>query len=180
MSFTASPHLVTSPLADLIAELDDITANVADVGRPPAVAAALSDYLGCTNLLAPQHLRSSPTSDQANVVHVAPSGAYSVAALVWRRGQRTPVHDHRGWCVVGVHAGSEVERSFSWSHGRLVERARRRYDVGGITWMTESDDDIHEVTASTAGVSIHVSGLDLRTTSSSIRTTYPPPLDVAA
>jgi 3-mercaptopropionate dioxygenase len=180
MSLTAFAHPITSPLTALVAELDDITADVSEPGRPPAVAAAMSDYLGCTNLLAPEHLRGSSTRYQPNVVHVAPSGAYSVVALAWRAGQRTPVHDHRSWCVVGVHAGSEVERSYSWSHGRLIERERRRYEVGAVTWVNAGDEDIHDVTASTDAVSIHVYGLDYRTTSSSIRTTYPAPLDLAA
>jgi predicted metal-dependent enzyme (double-stranded beta helix superfamily) len=180
MSLTAPPHHITSPMAALVAELDEITTELPALAHPPAVAAALSDYLGCTNLLAPRHLRSSSTSYQANVVYVASAGAYSVVALVWRPGQRTPVHNHCSWCVVGVHAGSELERLFSWSHGRLLERERRRYDVGGNIWMTESDDDIHDVTASTAAVSIHVYGLDYRTTSSSIRATYLPSFDLAA
>jgi predicted metal-dependent enzyme (double-stranded beta helix superfamily) len=180
MSLAASPHLLTSPMACLVAELDEITATVPEVARPPAVAAALSDHLGCANLLGPQHLRSSSTRYRTNLVHVADAGAYSVVALVWRPGQRTPIHSHRSWCVVGVHEGSEVERSFSWSDGRLVERGAQRYDVGAITWMTEGDDDVHEVVASTAAVSIHVYGLDYRTTASSIRTTFAPSLTMAA
>jgi predicted metal-dependent enzyme (double-stranded beta helix superfamily) len=160
-------------MSALAVELDAITADIPEPAQPPAVAAALSDYLGCSSLLAPQHLIGSPTDYQANVVHVAPSGAYSIVALVWQPGQRTPIHDHRTWCVVGVHEGSEVERAYSWSDGRLLERERRHYQVGATTWMSEGDNDIHDVTASAATVSVHVYGLDYRTTTSSIRTTYP-------
>src|SRR5688500_2900707 len=94
--------------------IDQIEAIVAVPHPDPAlVAEALQGHLGDTTLLAPEHRRSSPDGYRANVVHVAPDGSFSLVALVWRPGQRTAVHSHRSWCVVGVHEGVEEERSFT-------------------------------------------------------------------
>jgi predicted metal-dependent enzyme (double-stranded beta helix superfamily) len=43
---------------------------------------------------------------------VPDDGAYSLVAAVWRPGQRTAVHDHVAWCVVGVHRGEEHETRY--------------------------------------------------------------------
>ncbi|MET0577544.1 MAG: cysteine dioxygenase, partial [Ilumatobacteraceae bacterium] len=104
----------------LITDLDHITVRYPDDQRAAAVAAALVPYLGRRELLAPAHRRSSAQRYRTNVVHVGAGGAYSIVALVWRPGQRTPIHSHRSWCVVGVHEGRELERTFGHRGGRFV------------------------------------------------------------
>ncbi len=57
-----------------------------------------------------------------------PGGAFSIAAMVWRPGQVTPVHDHVSWCVTGVRQGTGYEEIFTPGPGGgfLTEVARRR------------------------------------------------------
>jgi hypothetical protein len=173
MPLSALAHL-TSPMSALTVELDAITADIAEPARPPAVAAALSDYLGCANLFAPQHLTGSSAHYRANIVHVAPRRLYGRCPRV-ATGSTNP--DPRSpKLVCGRRARRQRDRAHvSWSDFRLRERERRRYQVGATTGMTAGDDDIHDVTASTPTVSIHIYGLDYRTTTSSIRTTYAAP-----
>jgi len=179
---TTHPTTMTAPLQALIADLDDITVTHPDDGRATAVAAALVPYLGRRDLLAPAHRRSSSQHYRTNVVHVGAGGAYSVVALVWRPGQRTPIHSHRSWCVVGVHEGRELERTFHDRRGRLVQHSQQVLDAGTVTWLAAGEDDIHDVSnaASATTVSIHVYGLDYRITGSSILTSYADPTTAAA
>jgi predicted metal-dependent enzyme (double-stranded beta helix superfamily) len=176
------PAPLTSPMLALVHDLDDITVTIQHNDRPAAIAGALSDYLGCANLLAPAHLRSDPHHYRTNIVHVDPAGAYSIVALVWQAGQRTPIHSHRSWCVVGVHEGTELERTFAWTHGHLVENHRHHLDKGSITWLSPGHDDIHDVTNSSSQttVSIHIYGLDYRTAATSILDTFTSPVPTAA
>ena len=83
---------------------------------------------------------------------------------MWRPGQRTPIHSHASWCVVGVHEGCEQERSFRLAGGRAVETDRRTMLVGDVAALDAGDDDIHEVRNAGDGVtiSLHVYGLDYR------------------
>jgi predicted metal-dependent enzyme (double-stranded beta helix superfamily) len=180
---TAQPSAtLTSPMLALVDDLDDTIATTSPGDRPAAIAGALSDYLGCLNLLTPAHMRSDPDHYRTNIVHVDPAGAYSIVALVWHAGQRTPIHSHRSWCVVGVHQGTELERTFAWTNGHLTETGRHQLDAGSITWLTPDHDDIHDVTSSSSDttVSIHIYGLDYRTTASSIRETFTSPDPIAA
>src|SRR4051794_27319532 len=170
------PTLLTSPrrpataaLDALLADLDAAT-DAALATRPTMVAATLADHLGRPGLLPPSLRRSSAQHDRTNVVHVDRTAPFSLVALVWRPGQRTPVHSHASWCVVGVHEGCEQERSFQLTGGRVVETGRRTMVAGDVTALAAGDDDIHEVRNAGRGVTIwlHVYGLDHRAASSSI------------
>lgn len=173
---------ITAPMRSLVAELEQISISAPEGRRAAEIATALQPYLGHRHLLGPAHLQWSDDHYRTNVVHVGAGGAYSIVALVWRPGQRTPIHSHRSWCVVGVHQGRELERTFRRRAGRLVEQGRQRLDAGAVTWLAAGDDDIHDVTNVARGttVSIHVYGLDYRATGSSILDLYPDPTAAAA
>jgi 3-mercaptopropionate dioxygenase len=171
----------TPPIAALVDDLDRAM-FLDEAARPAAVALALQPRLGNPGLLAPCHRQSSSDRYRTNIVHVHPDGLYSVVALVWRPGQRTPIHSHAAWCVVGVHQGRELERSFRRHGDRVVEIDRGVMEQGQVTWLAAGEDDIHDVAnaASTTTVSIHVYGLDYRPNTSSILRTYPEVVSLAA
>jgi len=168
-----SPRRVSTPLDALLVDLDTAAHEIA-AARPRAVATALAGHLGRPGLLAPALRRSSARSYQTNVVHVDPLGRYSLVALVWRPGQRTSIHSHASWCVVGVHEGCEQERSFRLADGFAVETERRTMLAGDVAAVAAGDDDVHEVRNSGTGVtiSLHVYGLDYRAAGSSILRTF--------
>ena len=175
-----TPTLETSPaLAALIRALD--AAVHAAPRTPAAVAAALQGHLGDPTLLAPRHRRSAADGYRTNVVHTAPDGSFSLVALVWRPGQRTSVHSHRSWCVVGVHEGVEEERSFTRVRSEVGDALQvaevRQYPAGSITWLA-TEEEIHDVTnvGDSVAVSLHVYGLDYRDHGSSILETFDLPI----
>ena len=164
-----------TPLDQLLHEIDTV---VHGSGEPSRVAATLQRHLGDPDLLAPEHRASSADGYRTNVVHVAPDGAFSLVALVWRPGQRTPVHSHRSWCVVGVHEGAEVERSYTRVDGSLLHLTEtRRYEPGAVTWLS-SPEEIHDVAnaGDSIAISLHVYGLDYRRLGSSILETFDLPV----
>jgi predicted metal-dependent enzyme (double-stranded beta helix superfamily) len=161
-------------------------------GPPPDVAArvagALSRHLPRpAQLLTADHLAGDPAGYQTHPVHVEPDGSFSVAVMVWRPGQVTPVHDHVSWCVTGVLEGTEYEEIFGPGPGRapdggsLVAVARRQNPAGTIAGFAPPGD-IHRVRNSGTGVavSMHVYGADLARLGSSIRRVYELPADVPA
>ena len=46
------------------------------------------------------------------LLHRPKDGAFSITAGNWQPGQRTPIHDHLTWAVVGVYDGQERESIF--------------------------------------------------------------------
>ena len=107
----------------------------------------------------------------------AASAGDGLAAAVWRPGQRTPIHDHIAWCVVGVHRGVEHEIRYRLVDDHLVEDGHTVGAHGSVTVLTPPGD-IHAVVndSDVVAVSLHVYGADLRERGTSVRRCYRMPV----
>jgi 3-mercaptopropionate dioxygenase len=141
------------------------------------VAAVLRRHLPGPDLLTPEKLAGDPAGYQTYLVHAEPDGSFSVAVMVWRPGQATPVHDHLTWCVTGVLQGAEYEEIFALRRDRLEVVARNQNRVGTVSGFAPPGD-IHQVRNSGAGVavSMHVYGTDITRVGSSVRRVYDLPV----
>jgi predicted metal-dependent enzyme (double-stranded beta helix superfamily) len=154
------------------------------VGVSARVAKALAGHLpDPAQLLTPSQLDGDPARYQTHPVHVEPDGSFSIAVMVWRPGQVTPVHDHISWCVTGVLQGIEYEEIFTLSPDQrsLVTTTRRENQPGTVAGFAPPGD-IHRVRNCGDGiaVSMHVYGADLARLGSSIRRVYELPVEVPA
>jgi 3-mercaptopropionate dioxygenase len=151
---------------------------VADAERliadPQAIAARLGGLLERDGWLAPAHQLPGTDRYRQHLLHVSASRRLSVVALVWRPGQRTPIHDHVSWCVVGVYRGVEQETRY-----RLVDRGgieQLQYvetieaHPGHVEALIPPAENIHVVEAGGRGltISIHVYGADIERLGSSV------------
>jgi predicted metal-dependent enzyme (double-stranded beta helix superfamily) len=73
------------------------------------VAQRLSALLAGGFRLPPEFVRPSPTRHVTYPLYIAPDDRWCLASVVWNVGQRTPVHGHETWGVVGIYAGAERE-----------------------------------------------------------------------
>ncbi len=76
--------------------------------------------------LQPRHRQGCPDQYTRNPIFAGEDDALSLYALVWAPGQRTPIHDHGTWGVVGVLEGVLEEQSFV----RVDEGAATHPDEG--------------------------------------------------
>ena len=143
------------------------------------VAAALGHHLPGPDLLSPAQLQGDPAGYQTHVIHLEPGGSFSIAVMVWRPGQVTPIHDHVSWCVTGVLQGTEYEEIFAPGPGGqyLTEVIRRQNPPGTVAGFAPPGD-IHRVLNGGSGiaVSLHVYGANLAELGSSIRRVYDLPV----
>jgi predicted metal-dependent enzyme (double-stranded beta helix superfamily) len=97
---------------------------------------------------------------------------FSIAAVVWRPGQVTEIHDHLVWCSFVVLQGVETEAMFQLDGDRVTPLGRRRRPTGSVSAVAPPDD-IHQVHNTDDGIAItlHVYGADLRH-GTSVRRTY--------
>jgi predicted metal-dependent enzyme (double-stranded beta helix superfamily) len=157
---------------------DSLQAFAADAERllddPHAIGTRLGALLAYDGWLAPEHRVPSQESYRQHLLHVSPCRRLSIVALVWLPGQRTPIHDHVSWCVVGVYEGREREtryRAVEVDGERCLE-AVGSVDAqpGHVEVIVPSVEDIHAVTAVGPGptISIHVYGADIERLGSSI------------
>ena len=121
-------------------------------------------------------LESDPSHYKSRALHVDRESGITIRVLAWRRGQRTPIHDHVAWCVIGVYSGCERELRYSAidTHGTKslllsADHAMR----AGETAVLLPPDDIHEVRCLTDdAVSIHIYGRALEAAEPSMLRAY--------
>ena len=100
------------------------------------------------------------------LLHCDPLERFSVVCFVWGPGQKTPVHNHTVWGLVGVHQGEEISTEMlpdpnggAMRPGR-VDRAKR----GDVVTLSSGSYDIHRVENAVDGktsISIHVYGANI-------------------
>ena len=167
-------------LDQLVTAIRTVTSSRADWGETAGlVAAKLRRRLPSSDVLTQEQRRGDPDSYLSYPLYIAPDGAFSVVALVWRPGQVTPVHDHVTWCVFGVIQGVEYEELFTLDEdGRCLVPAgtslNRTGDVSGFA----PPGDIHRVrnVGDRTAISIHVYGTDVSRIGSSVRRYYELPV----
>ena len=72
--------------------------------------------------------------------------ASRLSALYWGPGQRTPVHDHTVWGLIGMLRGVEISRNYAASPlGKLESQAVLHLTPGQITAVSPRIGDIHQV-----------------------------------
>jgi predicted metal-dependent enzyme (double-stranded beta helix superfamily) len=115
---------------------------------------------------------SDPQHYRQYLLHCDPLERFSIVSFVWGPGQRTPVHDHTVWGLIGVLRGKECARRFD----RQADGSLRAGDIatmlpGEIDAVSPAVGDIHEVSnglADRPSISIHVYGANIGNVSRNI------------
>ncbi len=108
-----------------------------------------------------------PRSDRyaQYLLHCDPLERFSVVSFVWGPGQRTPVHDHTVWGLVGVLRGEERCDEFD-DHARPPSDTGRWHVMkpGNIEAVSPTVGDWHRVSSNRSdgvSISIHVYGANI-------------------
>ena len=110
---------------------------------------------------------SAPRPDRyaQYLLHADALEQFSVVSFVWQPGQRTPVHDHTVWGLVGLLRGAERCDEFAWADGRPQPTGRSHVmEPGDIEAVSPTVGDWHRVSAALpdrASISIHVYGANI-------------------
>ncbi|MFI5589854.1 hypothetical protein ACIA5G_32730 [Amycolatopsis sp. NPDC051758] len=131
------------------------------------VAELLTALLAGGYRLPPEVTRPSAEHHVNYPLHIAPGDRWCLAAVVWNVGQRTPVHGHDTWGVVGIHSGAEREFRYAKPEttGPLTPAGEHVWERGQVTVCCTTDDDVHAVAAvgDVPTVGIHVYGANIGT-----------------
>jgi 3-mercaptopropionate dioxygenase len=126
----------------------------------------LKELVGVDDWLPERYAQSSPTGYQQYLLHSDSLERFSVVSFVWGPGQKSPIHDHTVWGVVGVLRGAEFEQSYSrTAEGRFVEQgAPVRMEQGEVAAVSPEIGDFHRVSNALEdrpSVSVHVYGANI-------------------
>lgn len=125
------------------------------------VAAALQRVVQDPDWISPALRVPSPIGYRRERLYEAPDGSFSIGCFVWGPGQRTPIHDHRAWGVIGAAIGTLESVSFyPAAGGGLVPSPTELIAAGTCCWAHPAGGDIHRIGAAgtETAVSIHVYG----------------------
>jgi len=96
------------------------------------------------------------------LLYADPLDRFSIVSFVWGPGQKTPVHDHMTWGLIGMLRGQELDTHYfkqpDGSYRRGESFVLRPGDVGCVSPDTH---DVHEVAnfyTDRPSISIHVYG----------------------
>ena len=124
----------------------------------------LSDLITHDDWLPEDFARPNPNKYQQYLLHCDPFERYSLVSFVWGPGQKTPIHDHMTWGMVGVMRGAEMCREFEQKAGRLEQAGEHRVGPGEIDLVSPNLGDVHVVSNANPGqvsISIHCYGANI-------------------
>jgi predicted metal-dependent enzyme (double-stranded beta helix superfamily) len=147
---------VIAAMTRLVDAAGDDEARILSEGR-----GLLAGLVAHDDWLPPAFAEPDPESYRQYLLHCDPLERFSVVSFVWEPGQKTPVHDHTVWGLVGQLRGSERSQAFvPGAQGHLDPGDAEELRSGDVTAVSPRIGDVHEV--SNAGdetaVSIHVYG----------------------
>ena len=110
--------------------------------------------------------QSSPETYRQYLLWCDPMERFSVVSFVWGPGQKTPIHDHTVWGMVGMMRGQELCEEYAVpTPGRAMQKAgEHAVQPGQVDKVSPSVGDIHVVSnglKDRPSISIHVYGANI-------------------
>lgn len=107
-----------------------------------------------------------PDHYQQFLLHCDSAQRFSIVSFVWGPGQRTPIHDHTVWGLIGMLRGSEDSQPYVLDAKGIpvVAGEAVRLLPGDVEVLSPRLGDIHRVSnayADRVSVSIHVYGANI-------------------
>lgn len=178
----SSTATLSAPLLDFVHELDTLMER--DWPLPRLFDVLVPEFarlLREPDLLSTAQQQPGPTRYAQHNLYGCPRNRYALVALVWRPGERTPIHDHRAWGLAGVYRGCERETRFAPCDGVRGGLGLRRAELttvhAGEVLPIVPPTDIHQVenfAAAGPTVSLHLYGTNVLLTpdGSSVKRQY--------
>ncbi len=162
---TASDQI--APLREFVLAATKVAEQAMDESaRIVAIKPLLARLISSDHWLAEDVAKPHPDHYCQYLLHCDPLERFSVVSFVWGPGQRTPIHDHTVWGLIGMLRGAETGQHYRReADGRLLASgAPCRLEQGDIELVSPSTGDIHQVAnahADRTSISVHVYGANI-------------------
>ena len=165
-----------APLREFVVTMTALVSRTADERTLLAEGrAALARLIADDGWLPEAFARPRPDRYAQYLLHCDPLERFSVVSFVWGPGQRTPVHDHTVWGLVGVLRGAEHCEEYAAAGAQAAGEAgavgaprptgrAHRMQPGDIEAVSPTVGDWHRVGSARedgATISIHVYGANI-------------------
>jgi len=128
--------------------------------------AMLSKLVSEDDWLPDPFAQPGPASYRQYLLWCDPLERFSVVSFVWGPGQKTPVHDHTVWGLIGMLRGAEKGVGYqSRGDGKpMVRTAKETLTPGAVSAVSPAIGDIHTVSNALkdrVSISVHVYGANI-------------------
>jgi predicted metal-dependent enzyme (double-stranded beta helix superfamily) len=127
--------------------------------------ASLRDLVSIDDWLPPEFAEPAARQYRQYLLYCDPLERFSIVSFVWGPGQRTPVHDHTVWGLIGMLRGAEISRNYAVDPaGKLEPRGVLHLMPGQVTAVSPRIGDIHHVENALIdrpSISIHAYGANI-------------------
>lgn len=156
------------PLREFVAA----TTRVVDQDLPEAQTLAavrplLAALVARDDWLPDELAQPHPEFYRQYLLHADPLERFSVVSFVWGPGQKTPVHDHTVWGLIGMLRGEEIAQAYARdaADGRWTPQGPpQRLRPGDVEAVSPTLGDVHQVSNAfddRTSISIHVYGANI-------------------
>jgi predicted metal-dependent enzyme (double-stranded beta helix superfamily) len=125
-------------------------------------SALLATLVANDNWLPEQFTRAHLQHYQQYLLYADPLDLFSIVSFVWGPGQKTPVHDHMTWGLIGMLRGKEVDTHYhKQANGSYLPGESVVLLPGQVGSVSPATHDVHEVAnfyQDRTSISIHVYG----------------------
>lgn len=156
-----------APLREFVIAMTHL-AGETDLDEPVRIARAqglLATLVRRDDWLPDACAQPHPDFYQQYLLHCDPLERFSVVSFVWGPGQRTPVHNHGVWGLIGMLRGAETGQRYRREGEHLIKDGTpERLEPGDIELVSPATGDIHVVEnafADQVSISIHVYGANI-------------------
>ncbi len=126
-----------------------------------AITPALAALIAHDDFLPEAYTKPDPEYYRQYLLYGDPGQNLSIVSFVWGPGQKTPVHNHRVWGLVGVLRGGELSTNFTEQDGKLIPGETELLTPGRVVAVSPTLGDIHQISNAyddAVSISIHVYG----------------------
>ena len=110
----------------------------------------------------PEEFAAAGPTYRQNLLYCDPAERFSVVSFVWGPGQRTPIHNHTVWGLVGMLRGEEISTEMILAPPGAARAGRVDHlRAGEVVAVGPSLSDVHKVENALAdrpSISIHAYG----------------------
>lgn len=123
----------------------------------------LAEIVHRDDWLPEEYAQPHPQYYQQYLLHADPADRFSVVSFVWGPGQKTPIHNHTVWALIGMLRGSERAESFEVGEPGQPMQSLGIGDLkpGAVEMISPRTGDIHRVSNTyedRVSISVHVYG----------------------
>ena len=143
-----------------------IESGVEESELHPKVGEAMKMLVKEDDWLDPSVAVPHPQYYQQYLLYADPEDRFSVVSFVWGPGQKTPIHDHTVWGVIGMLRGAEIEQAYTVQDDGLPIPSGNQtlLSPGNIGLVSPRIGDVHLVRNAhddRVSISIHAYGANI-------------------